>query len=383
MTDIQIEEFQNRIEKTRNIMQQRELDTLFIYADHYRCANTSYYVNYRTMDCVRNAPAAILLPLNGKPVIFMSWMNMEAAKSYKSLWIKNIEDIWNLENNIPKVISNQGLRVNRIGIVGEDILPVSIYRSLQTSLPHAEFLYSSDIPQSLMVVKSESEISLMKEACQLADLGMKNALEALAPGRTEFYVAAAAEYEVVKSGGIIEEDTLVRSGKRTQPPGPEGPTTKELSVGEFVVVDFHPSAKAYMADLARTVILGNGTEKKKAALKFAHHLREFTIDAIRPGLNSSEVFERVYKEAEKSEYFENWREGIGNQRTIVHGLGMGEEEWNNINKNSDFMIKPNMTFSVRVNLYNIDSEAVYFEDPIFITSKGSELLTSAETPLIV
>ena len=63
MSQIPFEEYQQRIEQAREKMRVEGLDALFIYADHYRCMNTSYFIDYRPMDCTLNAAGAVFIPL--------------------------------------------------------------------------------------------------------------------------------------------------------------------------------------------------------------------------------------------------------------------------------------------------------------------------------
>lgn len=381
MSRIPLEEYQKRIEKVREKMEKKKLDALFVYADHYRCAYTSYFIDYRPMDCMLNAAGAVFIPLEKEPTVFVSDMNMATCR--ENCWIKDVRDIWRLDENIQNVVKEKNLNIRKVGIVGEELLPVSLYRLLEKGLVDTELKFTSKIVQDLMSIKSDNEIKLLEEAARFGDIGVEEALRAMEQGRTECEIAAIAEACVVEKGGIIEEETLVRSGERTYPPGVLGATTKKLKEGEFVTIDFHPSVEAYLGDVARTVILKKGTRKQRQALKFAHELRQIIAETIKPGIVASKVYTAVYDRVRRSRYFENWGVKFGLGRAIAHGLGMGEENWNNIHKNAKFEILPNMSFAVRVNFVDIEGQGIHFEDALLVTENGSRLLNRASLPLIV
>lgn len=381
MLQIPLEEYQERIKKVKEEMREEALDALFVYADHYRCAYTSYFMDYRPMDCMLNAAGAIFIPLDEEPTVFVSNMNVATCK--RNCWVKDIREIWKLDKTIQEVIKEKGLTIKKVGIVGDELLPVALFRLLQSGLSTAELTFTSHIVQGLMSIKSENELKLLEEAAKLADMGVEEALKAMAPGKTECEIAAVAEAAVVRKGETIEEETLVRSGERTYPPGVLGATTKKLNQGEFVTIDFHPSVGAYLGDVARTVILKDGTRKQKNALQFAHELRQLIAETIKPGVIASEVYNVIYNEVKKSEYFEHWDVAFGGGRAIVHGLGMGEENWNNIHKGAKFEIVPNMAFAIRVNFVAIESQGIHFEDALVVTESGSRLLNQAPLPLVI
>ena len=100
-------------------------------------------------------------------------------------------------------------------------------------------------------------------------------------------------------------------------------------------------------------------------------------------MGAAEIHEQVVTEVKKSSYFENWDVSFGTGRTVAHGLGMGEENWNNISKDSTTEILPNMTFAIRVNMVNIDGQGVHFEDAAVVRETGAVFLNQKPAALEV
>jgi len=55
--------------------------------------------------------------------------------------------------------------------------------------------------RELRTIKSETEVSLISEACNITRLAFDRVLKTLKPGMMEFEVEAAITYEFIKQGG--------------------------------------------------------------------------------------------------------------------------------------------------------------------------------------
>lgn len=93
-----------------------------------------------------------------------------------------------------------------------------------------------------------------------------------------------------------------------------------------------------------------------------------------PLLESSASLD-LERETVHERYFAHWDVAFGGDRAIAHGLGMGEENWNNVHKDARFEIVPNMTFAIRVNFVAIESQGIHFEDALVVTETGSRFST--------
>ena len=82
------------------------------------------------------------------------------------------------------------------GRVGFDLMPQFLYHGLRDRLPGLELVDATDAWVDIVAIKHPSEISLIERALQIAQEGMAAALQAVAPGKTEIEVSAAAEYRM-------------------------------------------------------------------------------------------------------------------------------------------------------------------------------------------
>lgn len=175
------------------------------------------------------------------------------------------------------------------------------------------------ILSELRLVKGPTEIECIRESVRVAEVGMKAAVETVKPGVTESQVAAAAEYAMRQEGATDFYRSYVASGPRTSI-AHGVPTLRMLQPGDLVMIDLHPVAGGYSADVGRTVCVGKPSAEQRAT----HDLYVRGLDAaIAKACAGSDMVEiqdtmhGVYKAAGHGDYI------FG---PPIHGLGIEFEE---------------------------------------------------------
>lgn len=175
------------------------------------------------------------------------------------------------------------------------------------------------IMSALRIVKDEEEIERIQVAARVADAGMKAAVEAVKPGLTESQVTAEAEYAMRQAGAEGFWRTYVASGPRTNIA--HGlPTERNLQQGDLVMIDLHPIANGYSADMCRTVCVGKPTIEQQAAYDLYLRAQQATIAKVKAGVGMVELEQTLHvilKEAGHGEHI------FG---PPIHGVGIEFEE---------------------------------------------------------
>lgn len=175
------------------------------------------------------------------------------------------------------------------------------------------------ILSELRMVKEPDEIDRIRAAAQVADVGMKAAVEAVKPGLTESQIAAEAEYAMRQAGAEEFWRTYVSSGPRTNIA--HGlPTARKLQPGDLVMIDIHPIVDGYSADICRTVCVGHPTAEQQAAYDLYLKAQQTTIGKIKAGVEMVELestLHGILKEAGHGEHV------FG---PPIHGVGIEFEE---------------------------------------------------------
>src|SRR5262249_58349769 len=112
--------------------------------------------------------------------------------------------------------------------------------------------------EQLRLVKDAEELELLRRACAIADRALAELTEAggLRPGRTEREVGRDLDNRMLDLGAHATSfETMVASGPNSASPH-HRPADRELTAGDFVILDFGAECGGYHSDMTRTVVLG-------------------------------------------------------------------------------------------------------------------------------
>lgn len=171
----------------------------------------------------------------------------------------------------------------------------------------------------LRLVKEDGEITRLQAAAQVADAGMKAAIQSLKVGMTESQVAAHAEHAMRYAGAEDFYKTYVASGPRTNI-AHGVPTTRKLEQSDLVMIDIHPMVNGYTADLCRTVCLGNPTDDQQKAFDLYVRALEATIAKATAGVEIMALEQTMH------DMFKAAGHGDHIFGPPIHGVGIQFEE---------------------------------------------------------
>src|SRR5512143_662200 len=304
--------YQNRLEKVSHHMKEAGLDVLLLT----KPANMFYLTGDGRL-C-----AYAMITQEGKVALGVPVTDVEDVKAlaYHDR-IVGFDDEVGMVHSIAHYFEHFGIQVGTVGLE-YTFLTQSMLGML--THPHAkpEGVAVKDcthILSQLRMVKDAEEIECIRTAAQVADVGMKAAVEAVQPGVTESQVAAAAEYAMRQAGAEEFWRTYVSSGPRTNIA--HGlPTARKLEVGDLVMIDIHPIVNGYSADICRTVCVGKPTADQQAAYDLYLKAQQVTIAKIKAGIGMVELEQTLHgilKDAGHGEHV------FG---PPIHGVGIEFEE---------------------------------------------------------
>jgi len=234
-------------------------------------------------------------------------------------------------------------------------------------------LVSSDpVMDNLRMIKDLDEIELLREAQRIAAVGMDKARDMIKPGISGHQIATEVLYTMMKEGAESTSTPIhINSGTRSC--WIHGKVDKTpISEGDFVVVDLTPQFEGYCANLARTFVVGEASQKQMELINVYKNMYEATRKALKPGIKVSEldnVGKNVCNENAMMEYHLNG---------ISHGIGLRFEETpasTIIPAHRSVVYKENMTVTIGHTILAIPGfGGVRYEDIYLITSDGCEIL---------
>ena len=360
---IPVSEYKDRVRAIRQRMEGQELDALFIFSDEYRCGNTLYVTGYKPINVIEESPQAVFLPLNGDPLVFLGHINAQSARQVS--WIEDIYSTGELYEKLSPYAKGR----QRIGMVGENLLPLTIYRELQRAFPAAELVSCPILVNELRQVKSPAELQWIEEACRLGDIGLQKAIESIQVGQTEIEVCAVAEHATRLRGGDLGCAYIVSAGQHMNLPTWR-PDHTEIRQGDVVMIDIAPSYKMYCTDVAVTVPVGKPSSEQQRALQVTREVVLEVVEKTGPGMPANRMYQEMRSRLERAgyaDYFLPYAQGL---RAIGHGVGLDVVEFPNLGPESEYILVPNMVLGLKLDLHGLSFGGVRAEVTVAITENG-------------
>jgi Xaa-Pro aminopeptidase len=242
--------------------------------------------------------------------------------------------------------------------------------------------------------KSPSEIKIIKKVQDACNTAMKAAVEMIRKSEDVEgilnYRGFALTSEMLRKEiditllehGCEAESTIAASGTGSANPHWEG--TGPLKANEPVVIDIFPRSKKerYFADMTRTVLKGDASEKLMDMYKAVHAAQKAGIEMVKPGVKCSDIHNKVC-DVFKENGYETIREGssVGFIHSTGHGVGLEIHEFPFVG-NSDIALEEGNIITIEPGLYYPDVGGIRLEDLILVTSDGFENLTEMEKKFV-
>ncbi|MCL5877095.1 MAG: Xaa-Pro peptidase family protein [Candidatus Bathyarchaeota archaeon] len=324
--------------------------------------NITYFTGFQ-------GAAALIILEQGENVLYVSGVNYEQAKAEaKGFTIQLLKRGENLMEKIAQQTAGAKLCV--------DTLPIESWRALAKAVGGEEKLEpATQLFRNLRQIKEKEEIDLIREACKMADVGIKTAQETIRPGLTEKELAAEVEYAMRKAGsdGVAFETIVARGVCCAYPHGTV--MGRSICEGDFVVVDLGATNRFYRSDITRTFVAGKPTEKQQRIFDVVRLAQQKAIEAIKPQTPTKDVdavARRVIAEAGFGEYFVH---------NLGHGVGLEVHEAPVLSPDSKDILDEGNVVTVEPGIYIPEYGGVRIEDTVLVTSDGAERLTKAPTKL--
>lgn len=235
----------------------------------------------------------------------------------------------------------------------------------------------------LRLVKSPTELVLMRQAVKLSDEAQFEAMKMMRSGVWEYQVAAKM-VETHATGGSEAEAYAPIVGA-----GPNSTAlhydklARKIEDGDIVVLDVGAQYSGYASDITRTLPAnGKFTPRQREIYEIVLGAQNAAIDAIKPGMDMCRKGDKsVYKIA--YDYINSHgkdREGKSLGQYFIHGLG--HSVGLNVHDPGDVCkpFVPGEVITVEPGIYIPEENlGVRIEDDILVTETGHEVL-SAKLP---
>lgn len=267
------------------------------------------------------------------------------------------------------------LGIQKLGFEQED-LSYAAFQAYEKKI-EATLVPVSGVVEKLRLIKSDSEIKILKEAAEIADAAFDHILHFIRPGVKEIEVANELEFFMRKQGAISSSfDIIVASGYRSALPHGVA-TDKVIEKGEFVTLDFGAYYKGYCSDITRTIAVGAVSDELKKIYDVVLQAQLRGMAGIKPGITGREADALTRDYIAEQGYGEYFGHSTG------HGIGLEVHEGPALSVRSDIVLEPGMVVTVEPGIYIAGLGGVRIEDDTVVTADGNESLTRSPKDFII
>jgi Xaa-Pro aminopeptidase len=232
------------------------------------------------------------------------------------------------------------------------------------------------MPEKLRAVKDDTETGWIAEAARITDEVFSRIIRELGPGMTEVEAAARIDYLLMTcSGDQSAFRTIVAAGERGALPHAH-PSERKLEEGDLVTLDFGAVHRCYCADMTRTVVVGEPTDRQREVYGIVLSAQQAALDGIKAGMTGKEADSLARDYITERGYGDEFGHGLG------HGLGLEVHEAPRLAQKNEDVLVPGMVVTVEPGIYIPGWGGIRIEDDVVIEEGGCRNLTSSEKKLI-
>jgi Xaa-Pro aminopeptidase len=346
----------------RRLLEAQGLDALLVSCP----ANIRYLSGF-------SGSAGLLLLMAGRTILITDFRYAEQAPAETGGVAEVVVEPRNLWDRLRKLLV-AGTRL-RLGFE-RDHLTVRDAERL-AGLESVEPVPSSELVESLRVVKDAGEVAAIGAAAELAHAALDELLPSLKTGETELEIAARLEASLRRHGSEWHPfPTIVASGPRSALPHARA-GARPVGAGEWVLLDFGAQLDGYCADLTRTVIVGGVADSRQREIYGI--VREAQLKARRElcaGMLGREADALARDLIAAAGFAQAFGHSLG------HGLGLEVHEAPRLAVTAEELLPAGAVVTVEPGIYLEGWGGVRLEDDIHLTPEGPRCLTDGRTELL-
>lgn len=381
-------EFQRRVADTKARMRKAGFDLIVCQDPANMCWLTgfdgwSFYV-----------PQCVLVHVNEEtPIWFGRAQDAKSARITTDLPGRNIvpfseplvqHPVNHPYDELAALIRERGWGKSRIGVeMDAHYYTARCHLHLTKGLPEANFSNNGDLVNWARLIKSETEVKLMRDAGRICTHAMNRAVEVMKPGVPQQNVIAAI-YEaqtigVPGAGGDYAAICpLMPVGEGTSTPHLTW-TDKPLPDDVLTMIEIAGSRRRYHAPLTRTIYIGKPPQKMVDVAKVVVEGVDAGLAMAKPG-NTAEQVEAAWQAVLR-------RNGLKKESRVGYSIGLSyPPDWGertvSLRPGDTSELKEGMCFHIQSGLW-LEDFGVAISESFVVGKSGGERLCDVARELIV
>lgn len=388
-------ELNNRVQKLQSLMAQGAQDAVLMLQN----ADLFYFTG-------SVQAGALYVPVAGEPIYMV---RKDFGRARMECGHKEVIP-FKSPKDIPERLAEYGYPLPKKLGMELDVVPVGLYQRFAKVFEGCDISDASGLIRTVRAVKSDYEISILKDAALMMDKVYKKAREIIRVGMTDLELAAELEFTARKEGhqGITRMRGFnselfyghVFSGPDSAAPAfvdaplgglgvnpsiGQGASYKRIAENEPIIVDMISAFDGYMVDQTRTLCIGGLPDQLKKAYDDMYRIQVRLKELARPGVSWGYLYDECLALACELGYKDQFM-GAGNAQVsfIGHGIGVEVDEYPFIARGfKDQLLEEKMVFAFEPKAVFPGLGSVGIENTFWVGAERLKHLTFSDESLVV
>jgi ectoine hydrolase len=371
-------EYDRRIRRTREMMDHRGMEVLLVVDP----ANMNYLTGYDGWSFYVHQ--GVILSLDAAPPIWFgrqqdangarltTWLPGDCIYGYPDEYVQS--RYTHTMRYVAQLLRDRGLAEKRLGLEMDGYwFSARMYLTLQEELTRSTLMDATNLVNWVKTVKSDAEITYMRQAARICEKVMKTAIDGIAPGVLEREVAATVTAAQIAGtdefgGAPPAIFPIMPSAERTSTAHLTYDPERRYAANDVVLLELCGARHRYHAPLARTVYLGEPPDDlRKTADGVVTGLKQ-TLDFMGPGVTAEEVEARWRAAIAHTGVVKPSRVGYSYGLNYVPDWG---EHTLSLRPGDKTVLEPGMTIHFMPGIW-LDNYGFECSEPVLVTDSGCE-----------
>ncbi len=374
--DFPVTEFEGRADRAQRLMREQDFDALLFTTE----AEVQYFTGFRTLFWQSPArPWFCLLPRTGKPIAVIPQIG---AHLMASTWVDDIrtfaaphptDEGISLLSDALKPYAAVGMPMGRESSLR---MPLDDFERIKASLPGTEFRDASALVQAVRHVKSEAEIAIHREICQIASHSFENASNLFHEGQSLTSAFRSFKIDLLERGADDVPYLVGGAGQGGYGDVISPPTDAPLQTGDVLMLDTGAIKNGYFCDFDRNFAIGHASDAVRQAHRKLVEAVYAAAAVARPGKTCADLFNAMTGVLGQAD---------GNVGRMGHGLGIQLTETPSLTAFDTTVLQERMVLTLEPGIDLGDGKMLVHEENIVIRDGAPEFLSTPadlEIPVI-
>ena len=365
------DEFRSRLNAVRAGMKERDVDLLLVYGDSWKYGNLAYVSHF----IPKNRGALAVVPIEGDPALVIQEPSRNNPFSSTLTWIREVHSVGKFAQGVSEAIKVRGLKPKRLGVVSvEEQLNIREWLELGKLFEGVERRDLGDHFNTLRRVKSDVELSLLRQTIRILEEALAVLRKSGARGQKEYEIAAEIERAARRQGVEDFRLLLARSGQPEIGLRPAGDSP--LKEGEAILVLVAACYQRYWAELGQTFCLGQPPQEIVKSYDVATRAFRRLVEGTKAGSSPAAATACLTEVSSPAARNSLQAYGLGN------GLGLDLCEEPVLGKEGNAAITPGMVLTLRTCFTGKECGSAFISRPYLVTRSGLEALSQVDENLV-